>query len=254
MRALAEVHRPGRDQEPRPGRNGDHRRDAEARTARNTVVSNVASTPEMARTTASASRTSIAGAAVAAADAADDEDGGTSMMSGTKAACRSSAASTARCVPPSRSAWRRQPNNCCGQSCQRRATSETVAPGRSVSATARAFSSAEQRRRRPGPVNTPMRRNPAFASSFASYIRIARSSVPPGIQAPHRYRQNKGGPAPLTVKYEEVYLRAYDSVGDARASLGRYLDFYNRTRPHSSLAAQTPDRAYFDNLPLLAAA
>jgi putative transposase len=57
-----------------------------------------------------------------------------------------------------------------------------------------------------------------------------------------------------SVKYEEVYLRAYDSVGDARASLGRYLDFYNRTRPHSSLAAQTPDRAYFDNLPLLAAA
>ena len=57
-----------------------------------------------------------------------------------------------------------------------------------------------------------------------------------------------------SVKYEEVYLQAYDSVGDARASLGRYLDFYNRTRPHSSLAARTPDRAYFDNLPLLAAA
>ena len=57
-----------------------------------------------------------------------------------------------------------------------------------------------------------------------------------------------------SVKYEEVYLRAYDSVGDARASLGRYLDFYNRTRPHSSLAARTPDRAYFDNLPLLVAA
>ena len=57
-----------------------------------------------------------------------------------------------------------------------------------------------------------------------------------------------------SVKYEEVYLRAYDSVGDARASLGRYLDFYNRKRPHSSLAARTPDRAYFDHLPLLAAA
>jgi putative transposase len=57
-----------------------------------------------------------------------------------------------------------------------------------------------------------------------------------------------------SVKYEEVYLRAYDSVGDARASLGRYLDFYNRTRPHSSLAARTPDRAYFDRLPRLAAA
>jgi putative transposase len=49
-----------------------------------------------------------------------------------------------------------------------------------------------------------------------------------------------------SVKYEEVYLRAYDSVGQARASLGRYLDFYNRKRPHSSLDARTPDRAYFE--------
>ena len=57
-----------------------------------------------------------------------------------------------------------------------------------------------------------------------------------------------------SVKYEEVYLHAYDSVGQARASLGRYLDFYNCKRPHSSLAARTPDRAYFDHLPLLAAA
>ena len=57
-----------------------------------------------------------------------------------------------------------------------------------------------------------------------------------------------------SVKYEEVYLHAYDSVGQARASLGRYLDFYNSKRPHSRLAAQTPDRAYFDHLPLLVAA
>jgi putative transposase len=57
-----------------------------------------------------------------------------------------------------------------------------------------------------------------------------------------------------SVKYEEVYLRAYDSVGEARASLGRYLQFYNRKRPHSSLAARTPDRAYFGHLPLLEAA
>jgi putative transposase len=57
-----------------------------------------------------------------------------------------------------------------------------------------------------------------------------------------------------TVKYEEVYLRAYDSVGEARASLGRYLDFYNRRRPHSSLDARTPDRAYFDHLLQRAAA
>jgi putative transposase len=57
-----------------------------------------------------------------------------------------------------------------------------------------------------------------------------------------------------SVKYEEVYLHAYDTVGQARASLGRYLDFYNRKRPHSRLAGRTPDRAYFDHQPLLAAA
>jgi len=54
-----------------------------------------------------------------------------------------------------------------------------------------------------------------------------------------------------SVKYEEVYLRAYDSVFEARASLGRYLDFYNRRRPHSSLDARTPDEAYFDPRPQL---
>jgi putative transposase len=57
-----------------------------------------------------------------------------------------------------------------------------------------------------------------------------------------------------SVKYEEVYLRAYDSVGEARASLGRYLDFFNRKRPHSSLDARTPEKAYFDHLPQFAAA
>jgi putative transposase len=57
-----------------------------------------------------------------------------------------------------------------------------------------------------------------------------------------------------SVKYEEVYLRAYDSVGEARASLARYLNFYNGKRPHSSLDAQTPDHAYFNHLPKLAAA
>ena len=57
-----------------------------------------------------------------------------------------------------------------------------------------------------------------------------------------------------SVKYEEVYLRAYDSVGQARASLGRYLEFYNGKRPHSSLDARTPDRAYFDGTRPLARA
>jgi putative transposase len=50
-----------------------------------------------------------------------------------------------------------------------------------------------------------------------------------------------------SVKYEEVYLRAYDTVSEARQSIGRYLDLYNRRRPHSSLDGRTPDQAYFDN-------
>ena len=51
-----------------------------------------------------------------------------------------------------------------------------------------------------------------------------------------------------SVKYEEVYLRAYASVSDARASIGRYLAFYNGRRPHQSLGRQTPDQAYFNAL------
>ena len=57
-----------------------------------------------------------------------------------------------------------------------------------------------------------------------------------------------------SVKYEEVYLRAYDSVSEARASIGRYLDFYNGRRPHSSLDGATPDQAYFTPLPFRMAA
>jgi putative transposase len=48
-----------------------------------------------------------------------------------------------------------------------------------------------------------------------------------------------------SVKYEEVYLRAYESVSEARASIGRYLAFYNERSPHSSLDGRTPDEAYF---------
>ena len=57
-----------------------------------------------------------------------------------------------------------------------------------------------------------------------------------------------------SVKYEEVYLRAYDSVGDARGSIGRYLHFYNARRPHSSLDGSTPDQAYFVPPPIRMAA
>jgi putative transposase len=57
-----------------------------------------------------------------------------------------------------------------------------------------------------------------------------------------------------SVKYEEVYLRAYDSVGEVGTWIGRYLEFNNRKRAHSSLDSRTPDHAYFSNLPQLAAA
>lgn len=58
-----------------------------------------------------------------------------------------------------------------------------------------------------------------------------------------------------SLKHEEVYLRAYASVSEARASIGRYLDFYNRRRPHQGLAGQTPDQAFNNALqPIPAAA
>ena len=56
-----------------------------------------------------------------------------------------------------------------------------------------------------------------------------------------------------SVKYEKIYLRAYGSVSEARASIGRYLTFYNERRPHSSLDRRTPYQVYFYR-PLLAAA
>jgi len=57
-----------------------------------------------------------------------------------------------------------------------------------------------------------------------------------------------------SVKYEEVYLKAYDGVSEARVSIGRYLAFYNGRRPHSSLDDATPDQAYFNPLPFRLAA
>jgi len=57
-----------------------------------------------------------------------------------------------------------------------------------------------------------------------------------------------------SVKYEEVYLKAYDSVAEARIAIGGYFGFYNTRRPHSSLERRTPDQAYFNWLPQIAAA
>lgn len=57
-----------------------------------------------------------------------------------------------------------------------------------------------------------------------------------------------------SVKYEEVFLKAYQSVSEARASIGRYLQFYNTLRPHSALDRQTPDEAYFSSKDIVMAA
>jgi putative transposase len=57
-----------------------------------------------------------------------------------------------------------------------------------------------------------------------------------------------------SVKYEEVYLRAYESVSEARASIGRYFSFYNERRPHSSFGGKTPNQVYLDNMPQSVAA
>ena len=52
-----------------------------------------------------------------------------------------------------------------------------------------------------------------------------------------------------SVKYERVYLKAYDGVGAARADIADYLDWYNEHRPHSRLERLTPTEKYLDALP-----
>ena len=48
-----------------------------------------------------------------------------------------------------------------------------------------------------------------------------------------------------TVKYEEVYLKDYSGVRDAKDSLRGYFDFYNNERPHQSLGYKTPSEVYY---------
>jgi putative transposase len=49
------------------------------------------------------------------------------------------------------------------------------------------------------------------------------------------------------VKYEEVYLKGYNSIAEARRELGAYFEFYNRTRPHQGLDDRTPDEVYWSS-------
>jgi putative transposase len=55
-----------------------------------------------------------------------------------------------------------------------------------------------------------------------------------------------------TLKYDEVYLRAYVDMADARRNLDRFMAFYNTRRPHMSLADRTPDAVYFEDIRLAA--
>jgi len=54
-----------------------------------------------------------------------------------------------------------------------------------------------------------------------------------------------------TVKYERVYLRVYDTVSQARVDIAEYIDWYNTQREHTSLNNQTPDRTYWQLLPMM---
>ncbi len=58
-----------------------------------------------------------------------------------------------------------------------------------------------------------------------------------------------------SLKYEEVYLKAYDTVAQAKQSIGQWMSFYNQDRRHASLGRMTPDQVYYDlpsGLPLAA--
>ena len=57
-----------------------------------------------------------------------------------------------------------------------------------------------------------------------------------------------------SVKYERVYLRAYDTVSQARRDIAEYLDWFNTKRQHTSIEDQTPDRTYWKLLPAMQAA
>src|SRR6476659_4862499 len=206
MCTFAKINGPRRQQHASSSGDIDHDREAEARTARNTAVNWAASSmPDETRTTAPASLTSIPDAADAARCTV--VAGMASLTIGTKLGVVVVPATLGK-------SWRiarRQPKTCCEQICQRRATSDTRAPGTRVSATIRAFSSADQRRRRLSPVRTSTRRNALFASSLTSNIRIARSPVPQANQALPGRPLKKGFTAPLTIDIDvgrdEITLR-----------------------------------------------
>ena len=57
-----------------------------------------------------------------------------------------------------------------------------------------------------------------------------------------------------SIKYEEVYLKAYQNGTEARKGIGAYLDFYNRDRPHQALDYRTPIEVFQEEQVALIAA
>ena len=51
-----------------------------------------------------------------------------------------------------------------------------------------------------------------------------------------------------TVKYEEVYLKAYSNISEAKSELKKYFEFYNKRRPHQSHGNKTPDSVYWERM------
>ena len=57
-----------------------------------------------------------------------------------------------------------------------------------------------------------------------------------------------------SVKYEEVYFKAYNSMAEAKWQLGVYFEFYNQRRRHQGLDNRTPDEVYYFSRPMTQAA